>query len=338
MNFETIDSNGTVEGFAICKSCERKNSKNGTYFLDMTLADKSGEINAKLWNHMDGMDIPEPNSLIKVRGTISVFNGQPQIKIDRIRKVWDSDRVDMADFVPSADYDGKYMLGELENIVDNFEDKDLKMIVGEALQEYGEEMVICPAAFKLHHAIRGGLLMHTLSIVRLAQNVCDIYPSVDRELLLAGAIMHDICKTQEFKLSPLGLAEGYSVDGTLLGHLVMGAMLIDRIADAVGANHDTAVLLEHMLISHHGVPEFGAAVRPLFLEAEVLSQLDDLDAKIYEVERAVGDIKPGEFSARQWALDDRKFYNHGRMKIEPKAVLDKDNHTKRTIKRAKMKK
>ncbi len=318
MNFKELDKNGSVEGFALVKSCDKKNTKNGSVYLDITLADKSGEINAKIWDYREGAFLPEVNTVIKVRGVLSTYNGTPQMKIERSRAVWESDGVNMNDFVPGADYDADFMMNEIFALVNNFEDNELKKLVSALLNEYKDRMLDCPAAFRLHHAIRGGLLMHTLSIVRMCRAVAALYPTVDEELLISGAILHDIAKTEEFKISPVGLAEGYTADGTLIGHLVRGAMAVERVGTAIGSDKDTMMLLEHMIISHHGEPEFGAAVRPLFLEAEILSDLDSLDAKIYEFENVTADIMPGEFSNRQWALDERKLYNHGRKKIETK--------------------
>lgn len=322
MNFKEIDGNGTVEGFALVKTCDKKTAKNGSVFLDLHLADKSGEINAKMWDFREGAFLPEPNSIVKIRGVISEYNGTPQLRIDRIRAKWDNDNVDMADIIPSADYSGEFMMQTIRNKVNAFSNDALKKIVNAVLDEYGSRMIDCPAAFRLHHAIRGGLLMHTLSIVKLCECVASIYPTVDRELLISGAILHDVCKTDEFVISSSGLVDGYTAEGSLVGHLVMGAMAIDRIARENNIDRDTAMLLEHMLISHHGEPEFGAATRPLFLEAEILSELDSLDANIYEIENCLADVAPREFSNRQWALHDRKFYNHGRKVPETKVNLD----------------
>lgn len=322
MNFKEIDGNGTVEGFALVKTCDKKTAKNGSVFLDLHLADKSGEINAKMWDFREGAFLPEPNSIVKIRGVISEYNGIPQLRIDRIRAKWDNDNVDMADIIPSADYSGEFMMQTIRNKVNAFSNDALKKLVNAVLDEYGSRMIDCPAAFRLHHAIRGGLLMHTLSIVKLCECVASIYPTVDRELLISGAILHDVCKTDEFVISSSGLVDGYTAEGTLVGHLVMGAMAIDRIARENNIDRDTAMLLEHMLISHHGEPEFGAATRPLFLEAEILSELDSLDANIYEIENCLADVAPREFSNRQWALHDRKFYNHGRKVPETKVNLD----------------
>ena len=322
MNFKEIDGKGTVEGFALVKTCDKKTAKNGSVFLDLHLADKSGEINAKMWDFREGAFLPEPNSIVKIRGVISEYNGTPQLRIDRIRAKWDNDNVDMADIIPSADYSGEFMMQTIRNKVNAFSNDALKKLVNAVLDEYGSRMIDCPAAFRLHHAIRGGLLMHTLSIVKLCECVASIYPTVDRELLISGAILHDVCKTDEFVISSSGLVDGYTAEGTLVGHLVMGAMAIDRIARENNIDRDTAILLEHMLISHHGEPEFGAATRPLFLEAEILSELDSLDANIYEIENCLADVAPREFSNRQWALHDRKFYNHGRKVPETKVNLD----------------
>ena len=322
MNLKEIDGNGTVEGFVLVKSCDKKTAKNGSMFLDLRLADKSGEINAKVWDFHEGAFLPEANSIVKVRGVISEYNGTPQLRVDRIRAKWDNDNVDMADIIPSADYTGAFMMQSIRDKVDAFRTEPLKKLVNAVLDEYGDRMIDCPAAFRLHHAIRGGLLMHTLSIVKLCECVASIYPAVDRELLISGAILHDVCKTDEFVISQSGLVDGYTAEGTLVGHLVMGAMMVDRIARENDIDRDTAMLLEHMLISHHGEPEFGAATRPLFLEAEILSELDSLDANIYEIESCLADVSPREFSNRQWALHDRKFYNHGRKAPETKVNLD----------------
>lgn len=322
MNLKEIDGNGTVEGFVLVKSCDKKNAKNGSVFLDMWLADKTGEINAKIWDFRDGAFLPEQNTVIKVRGVMSSYNGTPQLRVDKARALWDNDNVNISDIIPSADYDGKFMMASIRKKVDSFNNAQLKTLVNAVLDEYGDKMLDCPAAFKLHHAIRGGLLMHTLSIVKMCECVSSIYPTVDRELLISGAILHDVCKTDEFNISQSGLVEGYTVEGTLIGHLVMGAIAVDRIANENNIDRDTAVLLEHMLISHHGEPEYGAATRPLFLEAEILSELDSLDANIYEIENCLSEVSPREFSARQWALHDRKFYNHGRKAPETKVNLD----------------
>ena len=189
------------------------------------------------------------------------------------------------------------------------------------LQDNKEKILTFPAAEKLHHAMMGGLLYHTLSMLKLAQCVSSIYPCIDKDLLYSGVILHDIAKMREYTLNDAGVIDGHTVEGVLLGHLVMGAEDIGRKCDELGIPSEKKYLLQHMIASHHGKPEFGAAVRPGFIEAEVLSQIDLLDANMYEMADAVKDVKPGEFTGRLWMLDNRRLYNHGRVDVKPQANL-----------------
>jgi 3'-5' exoribonuclease len=289
----------------------------------MVLCNQKGEINGKLWDYSElAHGTYQAGDLVKIRGSITQFNGNDQLRIDKIRLVNESDGVNVADFVPTAEYSGEMMLGQIMNIIAAVKDEDLRQLTYALVKDNEDKLLFWPAAFKLHHAIRGGLLYHTLSIIRIAESIVRIYPAVDKDLLMCGIIVHDLCKIDEFDISPAGLAAGYSVKGELLGHLVMGAMKIEAKARELGINGEKAMLLQHMVISHHGEPDFGAAVRPMFLEAEILSQLDKLDATIYEITSAVSEVESGEFTGRQWALDNRKLYNHGRKEVEVKANLE----------------
>lgn len=321
MNFTPIDNSGRVDGYLLVKSVEQKTSSKGDIYLDFTLGDADGEINGKLWRY-DVLEHGEykTNDIVKVRGTVSQYNGTDQLRIEKIRITNEADNVHIEDFVQCANYSSEQMFDELMNIAENFCDEELKLLVTSILKDDRLKLLYWPAAYRLHHAVRGGLLMHSLSIVRLAQGVCDIYPFVDRELLIAGAILHDIAKIDEFVVSKTGLAEKYSVEGNLLGHLAMGAAKIDRYAKKLGISERTATLVEHMILSHHGEPEFGAAVRPMFIEAELLSELDLMDSRVYEMRDAVRSAQPEDFSQRVWALDNRKLFNHTRVDLnnEPK--------------------
>lgn len=322
MNFIEINDNGTVEGFCLVKNLEVKKTAKGIPYLDLTLTDSSGEIGAKLWDYKEEIfGFIQQNSLIKVRGSISIFNDAPQMRLDRVRLANDNDGVRIEDYVPSAEYNGESMYSAIVDVVNDFENAQLKTLVMAVLEQNKAAMLYWPAAFKLHHAIRGGLLYHTLSILRMAQSIAEIYPSVEKDLLFSGVILHDVAKIGEFDVSETGIASGYTVEGTLIGHLVKGAMNIEKIGEELGTDRELLMLVEHMVISHHGEPEFGAAVRPMFLEAEILSQLDLLDARIYEISQAVSEVEAGDFTPRQWALENRKLYNHGLKEIKPKADL-----------------
>ena len=324
MKFVECEKQGLVECFALVKSCDKKSAKNGTFYLDMLLADKDSELVAKLWDYKEDMAFyPEVNTVVKFRGTLQQYNGNDQFIIQRMRATNDNDNINMSDFVKSADYSGNKMLDTIIDIVSGFNDAELKSVVLSMLEDNKEDLLFFPAAEKLHHAMTGGLLYHTLSIVRLCECVCSIYSCIDRELLLSGAILHDIAKLREYSVNATGIVDGHTVEGMLLGHLVMGSEEVGRKCDELGISEDTKVLLQHMLISHHGKLEFGAAVRPSFIEAEILSQLDLFDANMYEMAEAVGGVKSGEFTGRLWMLDNRKMFNHGRTLVEPKADLIK---------------
>lgn len=321
MNFTPVDNMGRVEGYCLVKSVEQKTSSKGDTYLDFTLGDKDGEINGKLWRYTSAEHGEyRNNDLVKIRGTISQYNGADQLRIERIRHCIEQDNVTMEDFVQSVAYSSLDMYNELMSIAGDFSDQSLKKLVTAIYEDNREALLYWPAAYKLHHALRGGLLMHTLSIVRLAEMVCEIYPFVDKDLLLAGAMLHDISKLEEFVVNEAGMAENYSVEGNLLGHLAMGAVKVEKYAERLGVDRKTAMLVEHMILSHHGEPDFGAAVRPMFIEAELLSQLDLMDSRVYEMREAVEGLNADDFSARLWALDNRKLYNHDRvdLKEDPK--------------------
>ena len=310
MNFICVNNaTGALEGFCLLKTVEQKTTAKGQPYLDMTLMDASGDINAKFWDFRPEAQGPfAPNDLVKVRGTLSVYNGVDQLRVERMRAANEKDNIRMEDFVPSAPRPGAEMLADLRAVVDGFTDRALKALVASVLDEREAQLLYWPAAYRLHHAVRGGLLWHTLSILRLAQAVAAQYTSVNADLLFAGVILHDIEKLSEFDVPATGLAAGYTLKGNLVGHLVGGAVYLEQKAKEAALPPETLILLQHMLISHHGEPEFGAAMRPMFLEAELLAQLDLLDARVNEVEAALHGVQPGEFSNKIWALDNRKFY------------------------------
>lgn len=321
MNFDSITPNGSVDCYVLLKTVEKKTSAKGGFYLDATISNKTGEMNAKLWDYSEAIHgAYESGNLVKLRGTVSEYKGVNQFRIERIRPVLPEDGIDINDFIPSTGFSEEDMWNELYKIASSFKDADLKAIVTTILTDKKEPMLYWPAAFKMHHAVKGGLLCHTLSIVRLAEAVCNVFPFADKELLIAGAILHDIGKIEEFDLNSTGLVSAYSTKGNLVGHLVGGAITVEKAAEKLGITSEVPMLLSHMLISHHGNPEYGAAVLPQFLEAELLSQLDLMDATVFEICEATDAVNKGETTGRIFGLDNRKLYNHGRTdnKYNPK--------------------
>lgn len=307
-----------MASFAMIKELAEKKDKNGNGYLDIIVigSDKK-EYPAKVWR-FENNGLYETGDVIEIEYTVDNYKGKPQLNISSIKK---ADSQLASQFVPSSEYDGKSVFSMLLEKANNFSDADFKKIVTHIMLENREKLEVYPAAYRLHHAIVGGLMLHTASIVEMAEKICQIYPNVNRELLLSGAILHDVAKTFEMETGKTGLCTGYSVGGELIGHLVKGAMYIEDTAVKLGVDYDKAVLLEHMVLSHHGVPEYGSPVRPMFLEAEILSALDSLDATIFEINNATGKVEAGKFTDRQWALDNRKLYNHGLSEFEHKVNL-----------------
>ncbi|MCL2105559.1 MAG: HD domain-containing protein [Oscillospiraceae bacterium] len=314
MRFTCVNNaTGAMEGFCMIKTVEQKSTAKGLPFLDMIITDAEGEIVAKFWDFRPEIHGSfSPHDIVKVRGAINVYNGADQFRVERLRLANEKDNVRMEDLVPCAPIPGPEMLAGIRQCAEGFRDEGLRRLTLALLEENETKLLYWPAAFRLHHAVRGGLLYHTLSVLKLAQTVAAQYEQVDADLLFAGVILHDIEKLSEFEVPASGLASGYTPAGNLVGHLVSGAIAVDRKGRELGVADSTLMLLEHMLISHHGEPEFGAAVRPMFLEAEILAQLDLLDARIYAISQALAPVKENEFSNRVWSLDNRKLFQHGR--------------------------
>ena len=303
------DAFGTTEGFCLVKSAAVRMDSKGSVYLDMVLADSDGECVAKLWNYSRITHGEyDANDIIKVRGSVQVWKDTEQFKIDRIRKATEDDNVDMSGIIPTAPYDPQAMYDELYNTAAAFGDEDLRRIVQYLLRENREQLLIYPAGVKLHHATRSGLLHHTCAVLHLAERIAELYPSLRKDLLFAGAILHDIGKLKELDADTLGIAGAYTNEGQLLGHINMGMAMIAAAAEITMISPKTAMLLEHMILSHHGKPEFGSPRLPMFPEAEVLSICDLLDSKMYEMDAALDGVSPDGFSERLWALDNRQLF------------------------------
>lgn len=165
-----------------------------------------------------------------------------------------------------------------------------------------------PAATRNHHAEYGGLLYHVKRMLMTGLRVCEVYQNLNRDLVAAGVILHDIEKLNEIQSNEYGISPGYSFEGQLLGHLVQGVKFLDRTCRELGFSEEKTLMLEHMILSHHYEPEFGSPKKPMFPEAEVLHYLDILDARMFDMEDALRGVEPGTFSDRIWTLDNRKVY------------------------------
>lgn len=304
-----LKANDSFIGFALIRSFSVKVGQTGKSYVDLTLADSTGEINGKIWNYNeDQFSSYESNMLVKVKGTVTEWNNALQLKIERIRKVTDEDEVSINDFTLSAPKSGEDMMATLNSYISRISKKDIRDIVEYIVGKLYDKLMYYPAAQANHHSVRCGLLYHTTTMLASADAMAKIYTQLDTDWLFAGVILHDIEKTEEMNASELGVVSEYSTKGLLLGHIVQGSLVIAEAGRAVGASEQTVVLLQHMLISHHYEPEFGAVKRPMFPEAEMLHYLDMIDARMFDFSKALDNIKEGGFTDKQWLLNNRRLY------------------------------
>ena len=293
------------EGFLLVRSADQRTGGNGAKYLDMNLADRTGEVNAKVWD--GNVPPPTPGSVIKVRGGTLEYNGRLQLRVERIRDAVPEDNVDLSTLAPCAPEPAENMLDELKETASAFRNEYLKRITLHLLNRFEEKLTYYPAAQRIHHAERSGLLHHTTGMLRLARKVAEQYPWLNADLLFAGVILHDLCKTEEMDSDKMGVVRDYSREGLLLGHLVLGVTRIQEAANELGIQSEEVLLLQHKMLSHHGEAEFGSPRKPMFPEAEALHWVDLLDARMNEMQTAIGKLKPGVFSEKIWSLDRRLY-------------------------------
>ena len=300
-----------VEGFYILKDAQIKTSNSGKPFLAATVSDRTGTLDVKAWDYSGPVGMPEDaGKVVKVRGDITEYRGTTQLTVSNIRMALPEDSYDSSLLVPVAPIDREQTLHQVQQLVDSLEDKDYRQVAQTMLTRHLDAFKRIPAAKSVHHSFLSGLMMHTANMLHLADFISGLYPQiVDRSLLLTGTLLHDFAKEREFTFSQLGIVTDYSRKGQLLGHLVMGAQEVAALCAELGTPEEKSLLLQHMILSHHGEPDFGAAVRPMFAEAELLSQIDMLDSRMEIYAETLPNIPAGTFSSRIFALDKR-IYHH----------------------------
>ena len=310
-NIQIADFNAgdEIQSFFILRAMNIKTSSNNKKYLDMTLADKTGEINAKLWNVENGEESTfKAGQLVKVRGTVTLWQNSLQFKITKMRLTSEADNVDVVDYVPSAPYPAIDMYNEVMGYVERIANADIKNIVLHIYDMYKEPLMTAPAAKSNHHAVRSGLLYHMLRMLRSAEVLCGVYGNLNADLVYAGVLLHDIEKINEMNADDLGIVSEYTFDGQILGHIIMGIKTIETAAEKVGADREISMLLQHMVLTHHYEPEYGSPKKPMIPEAEMLHYLDMIDARMYDMCRVYDQLEAGEFSDPVFVLDRRRLY------------------------------
>ena len=292
--------NQAVTSFFCLSSLALRDRRDGRQYLALTLSDKTGQFDARMWEEFATvLQTCSEGCYVKVQGLVSRYQGKFQITLTRMRSAAESE-LDTADFVPTTQYNIAEMNAELRGYVHAFSSRSLRSLVLSFLDDpvIGPAFLTAPAAKRLHHAWIGGLLEHVLCLVRVCRATAPLYPEVDPDLLVTGAILHDIGKVRELSWKS---SFGYTLEGQLIGHIsIAQGLLHEKIAalneaarvpapaatdivDAAPAPElfpeRLRILIEHMLLSHHGKLEFGSPKLPMTPEALLLSALDDLEAK-----------------------------------------------------------
>lgn len=301
-----------IEGYYVLSSASVKLTSAGKPYMNAVIGDASGNIEAKLWDYSGSIRPEDNGAIVKIRASVGEFKGASQLTIKQFRFADERDENNYAlsDLVPSAPIDPDGVLSEIRELIVSMDDPDYRRVASAMLEKHMDSFMTMPAAKSFHHSFLSGLLMHTGSMLRAADFLaCQYSEVIDRSLLLCGALCHDLAKDKEFVLSRLGLVTDYSVKGDLLGHPVMGAMEIAQMAAELDIPEEKAMLLQHMILSHHGQPEYGAAVMPQCAEAELLSIIDLMDARMELYAETLANVPAGSFSSKVFALD-KKIYKH----------------------------
>jgi 3'-5' exoribonuclease len=257
-----------------------KPKKTGGPYLALTLGDRSGHIEAKMWDNVeDVLDAFEHDDFVKVKGLLNKYKNRFQLTIHKLRRLADSE-IEFADYLPKTTKDVGELWQTLTNYVASFQNPHLKALLNTFMADpdIAEAYRNAPAAKSLHHAYIGGLLDHVVSLFHSCDLLCRNYPQVDRDLLLTGAFLHDIGKIYELTYNR---SFSYTTRGQLLGHMIIELeMLQAKLAQLPNFPDELKTLIEHLIISHHGQYEFGSPKLPMFPEAVMLHYLDDLDSKM----------------------------------------------------------
>ena len=293
---ETLKEGDSISEIFLVKTKNAAVTKNGKPYENVTLQDKTGTLDAKLWEpNSAGIDDFDVLDYVEVTGQVVVFNGAMQLNVKRVRKCHEGE-YDEANYLPVSSKNIEEMYKELLELIKSVKTIQLRMLLEDFFvkdEEIIKKFKKSSAAKSVHHNFIGGLLEHTLSVTKLCDYLAAAYPILNRDLLISAAILHDIAKINEFSEFPIN---DYTDDGQLLGHIVMGyEMVSDRIKNIPGFPEKVASELKHCILAHHGELEFGSPKKPELIEAVALSFADNTDAKLETFKEDINKPSEGEW-------------------------------------------
>jgi 3'-5' exoribonuclease len=330
-----IKDRDPVKGIFLVKDKIMAMAKNGKPYMNLRFMDKSGEVEAKIWDNTDLLDKTfDKDDFVRVRGKASVYMNKMQVVVAEISKV-PEEQVNLADFLPESPRSGAEMRRELQEVVAALANPYLRGLMQAFLADEPFLELYCkaPAAKGMHHVYLGGLLEHSLALVKLVKAIVPLYEGINEELLVVGALLHDVGKIHEMSYER---AFDYTDAGKLLGHITIGVELLEeKIRLVEGFPRQLGILLKHMLLSHHGQYEYGSPKRPKTIEATILNYLDDMDSKINGIR---AHIAREAVSSSRWTayhrLYDRYFFKCSAMDdqaVECVSVLESQEPEKEPV-------
>jgi 3'-5' exoribonuclease len=295
-----------IEQYLLINTATKGTASNGKPFLTLMLRDQTGEIEAKLWDCSSQDEQAYcAESIVKVAGEISSYRGRNQLKVKQIRMTTELDNVQLSDFLQVAPISKETVMEKLTQYIFEMKNPNVQRITRQLLKKHQDAFLEYPAATKNHHEFVSGLAYHVITMLDLAKAIAGIYPSLDRDLLYAGIILHDLGKVKELS-GPISTT--YTMEGQLLGHISILVNEIGEAAKELGIEGEEVTILQHLVLSHHGKAEWGSPKPPMVREAEILHYIDNIDAKMNMIDRALERVEPGEFSERIFPLENRAFY------------------------------
>lgn len=302
---ELVDGDIISGGLFLVTGAQKGVMNNGRNYLTVTLQDSSGSIDGKIWDaEEDDFEVFAVKGVVSVSANVIMYKNSLQLKILSGEKM-NEDIVDPSLFVVSAPVPKAELEKKLQWYLDSLTNPDVKKLTEYIIKKHYSEYTTYPAAVRNHHNFASGILYHSISMANLAEGVCKLYPNLNRDILVAGTLIHDVGKTEELS-GPI--ATEYTLEGKLLGHISICQADIKEAADVLKMDGEIPLIMEHMVISHHGIPEFGSPIEPLTREAVALSMIDDFDAKMNMLDKAYDAVKPGDWTERLFAMDNRAFY------------------------------
>lgn len=310
MHINSLKQSEAITAVLMVKRFEIKTSKNAKEYLDLVFADKTGEISAKMWDVGADVSSLKDEMFLKVSGMTEMYNHSLQLRVDKLEKA-DPSASEIADLIETAPFPPNKMYDKIIEVLRTIENEQIRLLTLSIFESKKEKLMYYPAAKGFHHTTKGGLLHHIYTMLRCASVLLDIYAYLNKDLVYAGVVLHDIGKLREMTASEYGVITDYTAEGNLIGHIISGICEIHEVAKTLNTDPEISLLLEHMLLSHHGIPEYGSPKPPMFGEAELLHYLDVLDARMNQFEKAAASVSKGTFSSKVPSLDKRMVYNHG---------------------------